>query len=477
MSLNKQLADVNVITKGRFTNKPYTYLVPEHLENTIAVNDLVCIPFNNREIDGIIRKVYTEIPNDKYSYLYIKSIKSNVDKTLLKYIEKVSDFYINPIGHSIYYYFSDFIGQKTISKCKVNESSDYYFGIDCRKLLLNNLKKDTINIIYCPSLKIINDISKYLESFKVNIVFKQTAGGKKEQKLLDSKIAHIDKGVVLSLTTGIFNPQLDKGEIFKHFWDINHYKYNEDRKPNFHLIDVANIQNTYTHHKHIYYGEFPNYKYVVCNENIKFKLPDLNATYFYGNTVKDALNSLVSYKSNSNISEATFNLDYCSTHLKNNISEYMNIDGGLRLYKESSKISDINILVEPTISHNRILNSSSLSKLVRYLYRLSNSNSKLFIVTTNDNEILSTLTEDNINMWLSEEFIHRNKYGPNHKKKVIEIYSKDPISINNLDIKGPIKDQNNNMYQYQLTYDYNDSYQANIYDKLKKFNYSFINYF
>ncbi len=46
------------------------------------------------------------------------------------------------------------------------------------------------------------------------------------------------------------------------------------------------------------------------------------------------------------------------------------------------------------------------------------------------------------------------------EKKVIEIYSKEPITVDNLGFKGPIKDEINNVYKYQLTYSYNDSYQA-----------------
>ena len=165
MSSTELFADVNVITKGRYTNKAFTYIVPEHLSKNIEVNDLVKVPYNNREVNGVVRKVYSEVLNDRYSYLHIKCILFNVDKTLLNYIEKISDYYINPLGHSIFYYFFNFLNQKKISKCKVNKSSEYYFDIDCRDLLLNNLNEDSINIIYCPSLKSISDLSEY---FKIN---------------------------------------------------------------------------------------------------------------------------------------------------------------------------------------------------------------------------------------------------------------------------------------------------------------------
>jgi len=477
MSSTKVFADVIVITKGRYTNKAYTYIVPKHLSKKIEVNDLVKVPYNNREVNGIIRKVYNKVLNDEYSYLHINSVSFNVDTTLLNYIEKISDYYINPLGHSISYYFFNFLNQKKVSEFKVNRSSEYNFNIDCRDLLLNNLNEDSINIIYCPSLKSISDLSEYLESRDINITFKQSAGGIAEQKLLDKKISDSNKGVILALTTSIFNPQLHKSEMYKHFWDINHYKYNESRKPNFNLIDVANIQNTYTHHKHIYYSEFPNYRYVTVNENIKFKLPNVDIKYFYGSTVLEALNSLVSHENNSVVSKATFNLDFCSNNIKNMMTDYFDMDDSIGFYKEASKISKYNILVEPTISHNKILNSASLAKLVRYLNRLSNSNSLLFVITTNNNELLNTLTEENINLWLTNEFAYRSKYGPNHEKKVIEINSKDTISVENLGFKGPIKDEINSIYKYQLTYSYNDSYQANIYEKIKKFDYSFINYF
>ncbi len=46
-----------------------------------------------------------------------------------------------------------------------------------------------------------------------------------------------------------------------------------------------------------------------------------------------------------------------------------------------------------------------------------------------------------------------------------------------LNLVGPLKLEKENTYKYQLTYDYNESYKLNLFEKLKKYDYSFINYF
>ena len=147
------------------------------------------------------------------------------------------------------------------------------------------------------------------------------------------------------------------------------------------------------------------------------------------------------------------------------------------IYSEASKITKYNVLIEPTISYNKLLNSDSLSRLIRYLNILQHNNSKLFVITKNNKEILSSLKQNTINKWLNAEFEYRDTYGPNHRLKVIEIISKTPINKLDLKLIGPIKTANNDEYKYQLMYSSDESYISNYFEQLKKYNYSFIKYF
>ena len=477
MSYRNCLADVNVISKGRYSNREYTYIVPLKLSKKIRPNDLVIIQFNNREVNGVVRKVYHgELLHD-IKYLEVKKILFNVEKNLLEYIENLSNFYINPLGHTIHYHFRNILDQKCLNESKQNSSSKYIFKIDARKELCENISNSILNVIYCPSIKSIDNLNKYLNDQGILVNFKQSSGGATEQRMLYEYISNNTKGIVIALSSSIFNPHMDSTRMNKHYWDINHYKYNESRKPNFSLIDVSNIQNKYTKHIHFYYSEFPNYKYVTEHKDIYFDEPKLNIKYFYGDTVLEAIDVFSSHEDINLIDNLTYNFNFCSTELSNKIINKLTTNKELTLYSEGSKISKYHVLIEPTISHNRLLNSDSLSALIRYLNILQNNNSKLFVLTKNNKEILSLLKQNTINKWLKTEFEYRDIYGPNHRLKVIEILSKKPIEELNLNLIGPIKTTDNEEYKYQFMYSSDDSSKTNYFEKLKKYNYSFIKYF
>ena len=257
------LADITVITKGRYSDKKYTYIVPQQLSNKLCINDLVSIKFNNRSVNGIVRKFYQGELVQNIQYLEVENILFNVESHLLEYIEELSKFYINPIGHTIHYHFNTILNQKCLRTSKEIKPSKYYFNIDTRKDLCSNISNSTLDIIYCPTIKSITNLSKYLVDQGIHVNFKQSSGGTSEQKVLYDYISNNTKGIVIALSSSIFNPHMDCKSINKHYWDVNHYNYNESRKPNFNLIDVSNVQSKYTNHNHFYYSEFPNYKYVT----------------------------------------------------------------------------------------------------------------------------------------------------------------------------------------------------------------------
>ncbi len=87
------------------------------------------------------------------------------------------------------------------------------------------------------------------------------------------------------------------------------------------------------------------------------------------------------------------------------------------------------------------------------------------------------MNDANINKWTKQEFKYRNKYGPSHSLKIVNVESDSPLDLDELNFIGPMKDTPRSMYKYQLTYSINDVFETNYFDKLKKYNYSFINYF
>ena len=146
------------------------------------------------------------------------------------------------------------------------------------------------------------------------------------------------------------------------------------------------------------------------------------------------------------------------------------------IYKESSTISKVNVLVEPTVSYMNLLNSNRLARLIRYLNIISNAGSHLYVLTRHSHKFIDLLTMNNVNMWLSEEYTYRKKYGPSHNVKIIEIKSKEAIDINTKHISGPIINDLSHTYTYQLMYSLEESKTQNLYEEMKKFEYSFINY-
>ncbi|HHY05133.1 MAG TPA: hypothetical protein GX534_08110 [Thermoanaerobacterales bacterium] len=47
-------AQVAVDVKHPKIKKEYTYLIPENIKKSIKIGDVVQVPFNNAEIDGVV---------------------------------------------------------------------------------------------------------------------------------------------------------------------------------------------------------------------------------------------------------------------------------------------------------------------------------------------------------------------------------------------------------------------------------------
>ncbi len=477
MSSNSSYAEIAVFTKGRFSNNLYSYKIPDQLVNKIKIGSVVKVPFNNKYQEGVVLELFTNSDHIQFKIKEVDDILFQADEKFLAYSKLLSNYYINPLGHTIYNYLYDFLNKKSISNENRKSYPEYIFNIDCRIDLCNNISPNNINIIYCPSIKAIESLTHYLTENDVEIAYKQTTGGKVEKNIVTKLINKANKGVFLILNTLIYNPFFNKENIFLHYWDMNNFKYNESRKPYFNLIDVANIQSIFYNHKQYFYGEFPNYQFVKKYIETNNLIPELDIKYYYDTDVKNALLSFLRNSENLDLDRAIFNLNYCSKEMKDDLYKIIEEFTMPKEYLESNKVKSVNVLVEPTISYNGVLNSDTLSSLIRYLNIMSKNSSKLYVITSKSSTILSLLNDVNINKWTKKEFEYRNKYGPHHSLKIVNIESDIPIDLDELKITGPIKDSPVSKYKYQLSYSLNDVFETNYFDKLKKYNYSFIKYF
>ena len=477
MSSRKYIANLHIITKGRFSNKKYSYSIPNKFNNLVAVNQLVRVPFNKQIVKGIISSIERLEVDNKSKLFDIEEIDYLVNSNLIDYIEHLSNYYCNPTGHTMYSHFKDILNQKNIQKNKYSNKPVYVYGQDCRAELMNNLDTSKINIIYAPSLKSINMLYEYLVAKNTRIIFYQKTGGSKESILRERIISINKSGIVISLVSSIFNPHMDKDAIVMHYWDTNNYSYTEPRKPAFNLLDISNIQSIYTDHIQYYYSEFPDYRYVRTNSSVKIPIPKLDVKYFNDNSTKEALKNFLQNEPKSIIKIAKYNFEFCSLDLKKELLSFAMIeDSDKRIYKESSIISKVNVIVEPTVAYMNVLNSNRMARLIRYLNIVSKNDSKLYVLTRHNHNFIDLLTFKNLNKWLIEEYEYRMKYGPSHNIKVLEINSKVPVQMPVKQFHGPIIDDLKNEYTYQLMYTLEQSKKKNLYEDLAKFEYSFINY-
>jgi len=477
MSSSKVYANLAVFTKGRFTNKLFTYKIEKKLSTKITPGSVVKVPFNNQIQSALVVDLLDKPNKSNYIIKDIIDISYQADPKIIEYSKLLSNFYINPIGHTITNYTYDYLDLNSLEIEKENSVPNYFFNIDCRDMLAKNIDLDRINLVYCPSIKSISSLAKYLHGLDIQIEYKQVTGGKNEKELVTSKINHSNSGVFLILNTLIYNPFLNKDKISMHYWDTNNYKYLESRKPYFNLLDVANIQSQFSNHSQNFYSEFPNYKFVKRYIRIKDQIPEIDTKYYYDNDIKNALLSFIRDKKSIDLKNTSFNFNYCSPEMRRDLQALVGDFSNINEYSESKKVSNINVLIEPSISYKGLLNSETLASLIRYLNILKLNSAKLYVITSKSIPVLDQLTDENINKWTVSEFKYRLKYGPNYEKKIVNITSEIPIEVKDIDLKGPIREGSSSDYMYQFAYSIEDIKDKNYFELLNKYNYSFINYF
>ena len=108
MSSDNSYADIVVFTKGRFSNNLYSYKIPDKLVKKIKIGSVVKVPFNNSYQDGVVLKLSTKSEHIQFKIKEIEDFKFQADEKLLAYSNLLSNYYINPVGHTISNYLYEF---------------------------------------------------------------------------------------------------------------------------------------------------------------------------------------------------------------------------------------------------------------------------------------------------------------------------------------------------------------------------------
>ena len=185
--------------------KTFTYMIPERFEDKIFLGQSIKAPFNKKQIDGFITKIYLET-NYKGKILNILNINKNcftITPELWKTIIWISKYYICPIGmvlnKTIQYQHNrnySYPTNKFISITSLGSSSLNKIKYKAQKNILSYLednknKKINIKILRTITPSYIN-ICKKFEGYKyVSIITRDNISGiikSKERNNKKSKI-------------------------------------------------------------------------------------------------------------------------------------------------------------------------------------------------------------------------------------------------------------------------------------------------
>ena len=92
------IAKVLVEVMSKAVDKTFSYLVPNHLVTIAAVGERVVVPFGNRQVEGFILELTTEVDED-YKLKEIISIDNDIvlNEELLLLGKKISEMTLAPL--------------------------------------------------------------------------------------------------------------------------------------------------------------------------------------------------------------------------------------------------------------------------------------------------------------------------------------------------------------------------------------------
>lgn len=431
--------DLEIIFNNTYSYIQFTYKVPDSLNESIDIGDIVEVTFRNTIRTAVVLNV-----NSNNSHLKnIKDIQrkiGQIDKYHLKYLQQLAISNNINIGMLLYKY----INYKNLSKqnvlpvgkSSINKNSD----------LIKKLN-DSENIIFTSSLKEAKEVAKEMGKNNISVNFYQKTGGLNEFLSYWENIKEFDNIILLSVN---FEKIIIKNSFNVHFYNCNNFSYNLPSLNNINIVESSIIKHKIFKGNFYYYCEFPSLELFNKVDKYFLEIPDVEFTYVYGDSLQECREVFDRMFNDQEMNIFTKNKDFEPLSSKHKIS-----------YDINKNHYDSVILFNPTISHNGVLSSGRLINFIKTVSFFAKKKNRLIIFSTNKVNFNKQLTETKINRWAEKERSERAKYGPNINLKIFKVTSEKELNISKFTsyLIGP--KMLNDVYVYELKIQINKKYNYN----------------
>jgi len=426
-------ANLEIISNNTYKFSQFSYKVPEKLNNKITVGTLVEVLFRNKKKIGVITSFTSEEPNFKVNSL-IKIYNKQLNKDQLNYVKAVAVTNHLNLGFCL----NSYVKLDSLhSQNKLNHSSIENIYID--KVINIKFDKSKSHIFIVSSLKESKDLYEKLKNI-LEFSFYQKFGGVDEA---NSYLKNYKKGNMILLNTNFEKLVINENSKY-YFFNSNATSFRLPKLNNLNIIESAYLKNLFFGGEFVFLNEFPNFEFNRF-ENINNYEFDFDIEYFLGNTTQEAITLF-----NSKIEN---NFNYYSPDKIDNLNlNYLDYD--------DINNSDCLVILNPTISTNGVLNSYKLIFLLKLLRYFKNNKKKIYCISNKDLNISNSLYSKNLYNWIQKEVSIRKKYGPNLTKKIFTTTTDVKLDYQHRNLKGPIKNNENYLYELELDID-NDYVQVN----------------
>lgn len=115
-------ADVLIDTKSSQIGGFFTYSIPERLTDTLAIGQLVLVPFRNKEVQAVVGRIHSTKPSFAVRSIYaILDLEPVVDPIHWQLAEFIADKYLAPLAASVMLMTPDFADFKTKTMVSLTE--------------------------------------------------------------------------------------------------------------------------------------------------------------------------------------------------------------------------------------------------------------------------------------------------------------------------------------------------------------------
>jgi len=426
-------ANLEIISNNTYKFSQFLYKVPEKFHNKVSTGTLVEVIFRNKKKIGVITSFTNKEPNFKVNSL-IKINNKQLNETQLNYVKAVAITNHLNLGICL----NSYIKLDSLrSQNKLKHSSIENIFID----KVSNIKfdKSKNHIFIVSSLK---ESKRLYENLK-NILefnFYQKYGGVDEANIY---LKSYKKGNIILLNTNFEKLILNDRSIY-YIFNSNATSFRLPKLNNLNITESVYLKNLFFGGEFVLINEFPNFEFnrVQNINNYEF---DFDIEYYIGNTTQEAITLF-----NSKIDKNFYY--YSPDEIDNLYLNYLDYD--------DIKNSDCLVILNPTISTNGVLNSYKLIFLMKLLRYFKNNKKKIYCISNKDLNISNSLYSKNLYKWIQKEVSIRKKYGPNLVKKIFTITTSVKLDYQHKNLKGPIMNNGNYLYELELDID-NDYVQVN----------------